>query len=140
MPFIARPLLRLISLSASTWVLGLAMLAMACRVVLPAGYMPGASGELQWLTLCSGAGQTRVVAIALLNTHNDTGQDDGAAQAMHCVFAAQLAAQAFPPPTTWVFAVPSRYGVAWGSVESTEASFTKKIGSPLGARAPPMVV
>ncbi|MCB5364036.1 hypothetical protein H0484_09785 [Pusillimonas sp. CC-YST705] len=140
MPFIARPLLRLISLSASTWVLGLAMLAMACRVVLPAGYMPGASGELQWLTLCSGAGQTRVVAIALFNAHNDTGQDDSAAQPLHCVFAAQLAAQALPPHTAWVFAEPSLYGVAWAPGESAVASFTRKIGSPLGARAPPMVV
>lgn len=123
--------------SAGNWLLALACLAMLCRALMPAGYMPAAQDGMQWLALCSGSGQTRVVAVTLFETQ-DTRQSDGGPQAAHCVFAAQASGAALPPPAPVVFgALPPQGGVRLLATPATVPPYLER-GAPLGARAPPL--
>ncbi len=122
---------------SGTWMLGLAWLALACRVIIPAGYMPAAqAGGLQWLTLCSPAGQTRTVAVALFEGADERG-DVPALQAEHCAFAAQAAGQAMPPPAPGLMSIAAPFTEGRPHASRSAAPRYFERGKPLGARAPP---
>ena len=130
------PLRRMFKPTARTWLLGLAWLAMVGRAVVPTGYMPVGQGGTHWLSVCSGSGQARVVAVALFGDSSED-RGDAAQQTMHCAFAAQAAGQALPAVTFRPGVAAAPAGADWAPPLHFLFPRYVERGTPLGARAPP---
>ncbi|MGY6272555.1 DUF2946 family protein [Achromobacter denitrificans] len=122
-------------------VLWLALLALALRALIPAGYMPDSralhDGRLE-VTFCSAAGGPPSLALALSADGKDKAAHDAAGSGAQCPFG--LLAHLTPAPAAAPAALvpaPGRhvpFKPAQGALPSQGAH-----GPPLGSRAPPFL-
>ncbi|WP_454696172.1 DUF2946 family protein [Achromobacter aegrifaciens] len=122
-------------------VLWLALLALALRALVPAGYMPDAralhDGRLE-VTFCSAAGDLSALTLALSpGDKNKAGHDTAEAGAL-CPFG--LLAHVAPAPgsaLTPLLLAASRHALPAPARDAPPAQTAS--GPPLGSRAPPLL-
>lgn len=130
--------------ASSTWrtIVRLTIVALLCRLVIPAGYMPGPavdwSGKLLF-TLCAVSGPVGPMLTELSGEPTDSPADPASA-GMDCPFgilAAQAAAPGLAPPPGIMppAAMAAVAPTAWRTLPPLPP-----YGPPLGSRAPPSPV
>lgn len=121
-------------------VLWLALLALALRALVPAGYMPDAralhDGRLE-VTFCSAAGDLSTLSVALAGggSDGDSGHD-AANTGAQCPFGLLAHVAPAPTPALTPILLPTGRYVAPPPVYRALPSLGPQ-GPPLGSRAPP---
>ena len=118
-----------------------ALLALAFKALVPAGYMVDVSPETGGLTitLCSGAGNTRTVVLDLATgttTELPDGHDDGAQDPCPYAAAAKLVSLKPPAGDHIVVRLPNRAAPVV-TLDHGPLLTSLVTGSPIGSRAPP---
>lgn len=123
-------------------VLCLAVLAFACRSVIPSGYMPVLSGEkgrTVVLTLCNAAGGNETLQLSIPQQSKDTPTPEHAGQ--ECPFGLVISQGVLPVPGT-----PALPVTVWQEraapyvVHNRSLPPLPALGPPLGSRAPPSLL